>query len=433
MSPAIPLTGPPAGRVSSETLRRICLEEGADDVGFVEVDRPALAEERPGIERLFPRARTLIALTGRMNRHALRTTARNAANQEFHHTINDLTATARRILRRLEAMGIQGLAPTAGFPMDMDRLGDGRLWDISHKRVAEQAGLGRMGLHRNVIHPRLGNHILLETLLIDAEVDATGRPLEGTPCLTCNLCVSACPVGAIHKDGSFDFSACMTHNYREFFGGFQDWVETVTDSASAAGYRARVRDSETASVWQSLSFGANYKAAYCMAVCPAGGDILPEYHRDRKEYVRRVVRPLIEHPEPVYVQPGTPAEAAARKRVHKELRFVHNRLRPATVEGFLGGLPIAFNPRAARGYDFTLSFRFTGHTRREATVRIRNGTLEVREGASLKANLEITVDAETWIRIVNRQASPLWAVLTGRLQLRGNPIYLLKFQRAVPV
>jgi len=32
-------------------LRQVCLDAGADDVGFVEIDRPALAEERPHIQR----------------------------------------------------------------------------------------------------------------------------------------------------------------------------------------------------------------------------------------------------------------------------------------------------------------------------------------------------------------------------------------------
>jgi formate hydrogenlyase subunit 6/NADH:ubiquinone oxidoreductase subunit I len=38
------------------------------------------------------------------------------------------------------------------------------------------------------------------------------------------LCVAACPVGAIKKDGEFDFVARSVHNYREFMGGFTDWA-----------------------------------------------------------------------------------------------------------------------------------------------------------------------------------------------------------------
>ena len=52
-----------------------------------------------------------------------------------------------------------------------------------------------------------------------------------------------------------------------------DWVEEVADSKDARDYRRRVEDSETASMWQSLGFGPQYKAAYCMAACPAGDSV----------------------------------------------------------------------------------------------------------------------------------------------------------------
>ena len=45
-------------------------------------------------------------------------------------------------------------------------------------------------------------------------------------------------------------------------GGFIDWVEQVADSKNARDYRSRVSDAESASMWQSLSYGANYKSAY---------------------------------------------------------------------------------------------------------------------------------------------------------------------------
>lgn len=49
-------------------LRELCRELGADDVGFVEIDCPALAEERGHILEVFPKARTLVSLVVRMNR-----------------------------------------------------------------------------------------------------------------------------------------------------------------------------------------------------------------------------------------------------------------------------------------------------------------------------------------------------------------------------
>ena len=38
---------------SAADLRKICLEVGADDVGFVNIDREALQKEREGILRVY--------------------------------------------------------------------------------------------------------------------------------------------------------------------------------------------------------------------------------------------------------------------------------------------------------------------------------------------------------------------------------------------
>src|SRR5438046_8244714 len=102
-----------------------------------------------------------------------------------------------------------------------------------------------MGIHRNVIHPKFGNFILLGTVLVDAEVSVYSSPIVYNPCLECKLCVAACPTGAISPDGQFNFSACYTHNYREFMGGFSDWVEKIADSKSAHDYTAVVKGEKT--------------------------------------------------------------------------------------------------------------------------------------------------------------------------------------------
>src|SRR5499427_4661270 len=135
--------------LNADWLRRLCLEAGADDVGFVEIDRPELADQRDDILSFFPRTKTLISIVCRMNREPIRSTARSVANLEFHHTGEHANEAARRIVAKLEGMGIRALNPAMGFPMEMDRIGN-KPWVVSHKPVAVAAGLGRMGIHRNV-------------------------------------------------------------------------------------------------------------------------------------------------------------------------------------------------------------------------------------------------------------------------------------------
>src|SRR5438094_164334 len=111
-------------------LRQLCLDAGADDVGFVEVDRPALAGEHPHIQRAFPRTRSLISFVLRMNRDNVRSPARSVANSEFHHTGDEVNDVARRITAALERTGIRALNTPMGFPMEADRWITERIWIV---------------------------------------------------------------------------------------------------------------------------------------------------------------------------------------------------------------------------------------------------------------------------------------------------------------
>jgi ferredoxin len=188
--------------VDASWLRSVCLEAGADDVGFVEVNRPEVAGQKADIDLLVPGAKTLISIVKRMNRDNVRPPTRSVANLEFHHSTHDVNHIARKIVAVLAQKQIRAVN------------------------------------------------------LIDVDVTEYNKPLDYNPCLECKLCVAACPTGAISSDGHFNFSACYTHNYREFMGGFIDWVHAIADSGSVKEYRKRVSAPESVSMWQSLSFGA---------------------------------------------------------------------------------------------------------------------------------------------------------------------------------
>jgi ferredoxin/putative sterol carrier protein len=414
-------------------LRQLCLDAGADDVGFVEVERPALMDERPHIQRAFPHTRSLISFVLRMNRDNVRSPARSIANSEFHHTGDEVNDVARRITAALEREGIRALNPPMGFPMEADRWMTGRIWTVAHKPIAVASGLGRMGIHRNVIHPRFGNFILLGTILVGAEVSAYSQELDYNPCLECKLCVAACPVGAIGADGAFNFSACYTHNYREFMGGFSDWVETVAGSRNGLDYRRRVKDSETVSMWQSLAFGANYKAAYCIAVCPAGEDVIGPYLASKKDFADDVMRPFQAKREPVYVVRGSDADVHVQKRFpHKTVRHVRNSLRPRSIASLLFGMPLSFQRHAAGKLAATFHFVFTGNEPAQATVTIRDGKIAVANSLVGTPNIKVIADSETWLGFLAGERNLLWALLTRRIRLQGNPRWLLAFKRCFP-
>jgi NAD-dependent dihydropyrimidine dehydrogenase PreA subunit len=417
-----------------EWLRQVCLEAGADDAGLVEIDRPEIADQKTDIFRLLPKAKTLMSFVVRMNRENIRTPFRSIANLEFHHTTDETNEVARKIVAVLERIGVRALNGGAvGFPMEADRWGS-KMWIISHKPVAVAAGLGRMGIHRNVIHPKFGNFILLGTVVTDAEVSEYSQPIDYNPCLECKLCVAACPTGAIGSDGSFNFSACYTHNYREFMGGFNDWVEKIADSTSALDYRKKVSGAETVSMWQSLSFGANYKAAYCLSVCPAGEDVIGPFLTDRKEFLKDVVKPLQDKSETVYVVPGSDAEGfVARHFPHKKAKQVSNGLAgQGTIRAFLRGLNLVFQRGKSEGLNAIYHFTFTGQEEVKATVVIRDKELEVSDGHNGTPDFQVTADSNTWLRFLRKEANLVWALVTRKIRIHGSPRLLLAFARCFP-
>ena len=90
--------------LDSTWLRQVCLEAGADDVGFVEAGRPEIADQQSDILAVFPSTKTLVSFVLRMNRENIRTPARSIANVEFHHTTDEVNEIARKIVASLEGI-----------------------------------------------------------------------------------------------------------------------------------------------------------------------------------------------------------------------------------------------------------------------------------------------------------------------------------------
>lgn len=423
----------PETTLDGDWLRQLALDCGAHDAGLVEIARPALDSQRGEIFRNYPWTKSLLSFVVRMAREPVRGAPRSVANLEFHRAGEEVNEVGAAIVAKLEARGLQAVNPSMGFPMEMDQAGGGALWVVSHKPIAVEAGLGHMGIHRNLIHPKFGNFVLLGTVLMGHEASDYDRPLDYNPCLECKLCVAACPVGAIGPDGSFNFSSCFTHNYREFLGGFSDWVEQIADARNAKDYRRRVSDSETSSMWQSLSHGANYKSAYCMAVCPAGEDVLGPYLQDRQRHLREVVKPLQERGEPVYVVPGSDAEAVARRKFkNKTVKLVGNGLRPRSIAGLLSFMPYTFQPNQSRGLEAIFHFTFTGAENRAVTIQIQNRTLQIKEGLFGTPGVHVTADTKTWLGFLAKESNLIAALIRRKIRLQGNPKLLHAFGKCFP-
>lgn len=205
-------------------------------------------------------------------------------------------------------------------------------------------------------------------------------------------------------------------------GGFTDFTEQIADSGSRNELRSKVNDSESASMWQILSFGANYKAAYCLAVCPAGEDVIAAWLENRKEFMDETLRPLQDKVETIYAVAGSDAAEYVVKRFpHKKLRPVRGNVHVRTIDSFLKLMFLQFQPGQSKGLDAVYHFTFTESEQRKATVTIRDQKLQVEDGHNGKANLGINnrrvfIHAPQLFRRI-----PLFAV--GRGQRRADRLH----------
>ncbi|MDF0518663.1 4Fe-4S binding protein [Bradyrhizobium yuanmingense] len=297
-----------------------------------------------------------------------------------------------------------------------------------------EAGLGRMGIHRSIIHPKFGSFMVLGTILLGREVDAYDQPIDYNPCLECKLCVAACPVGAIKPDGAFDFLSCQTHNYHDFLGNFAQWVETVADSKDAKDYRSRVPRTETLNIWQSLSFKPGYKAAYCIAACPAGEDVIGPFLENREAHFAEVVKPLIDKDEFVYVIRDTDAEDTVTRRFpHKKIQYVTSGRHSVNIQGYLFSLSLGFQRGRAKGLDLVTHLSFTGTTTLDATVVIKDRKLEVvPDHHAGEAGLKVAADSNAWLSVVNRDLDMAEAIGSKLVSVSDEKMFAA-FMRCFPM
>jgi ferredoxin len=429
---SIPMSAAPE-IIDSDMLKKLALDAGADDVGLVSLDDQSLDDWRQDILTAFPKCRSLLAIVCRLHRNNLLCTNRAVSDTEYIQTFERVNEVSRKIAAALENEGIGSLYPASGFPMDISKW-PGKMWFVPHKTVAQAAGLGIIGFNRLVLHPKFGSFIVLGTVLLDRKINAYDKPLDYNPCINCKLCASVCPVGAIGPDGYFNFANCMTHNYRDRMGGFQNWVENIVTSNSIRTYRKKVSDKETVSMWQSLSYGMCNKSSYCMAVCPAGDEIIGSFLDDRKNYITEVVKPFQEKEETIFVMPGTDAESyVKRKFPHKSPKKVGNGLRPDTVENFLGSMSLIFQRGKAEGLDAVYHFCFTGDEECKSTITIRDNSLTVQPGLKGNPDIRIDADSKTWLDFLAGEKNMLAALLQRRIKIKGSPRLMQSFAKCFPV
>ena len=121
--------------------------------------------------------------------------ARYAWGRDYHELFGE----------RLEALRqrLTALAPDHTFRWYVDT------GPVMEKAWAQQAGIGWIGKHSNLVSARHGSWLLLGEILttLDLDPDEPAADL----CGTCTLCLRACPTGAIAEPYVVDAARCISY------------------------------------------------------------------------------------------------------------------------------------------------------------------------------------------------------------------------------
>lgn len=80
---------------------------------------------------------------------------------------------------------------------------------LVEREVAKRAGIGYTGRNCSIINPRFGSFIFLGEILTDIRIEPD-KPLEEN-CGDCNLCLKACPTGALCSPYTVNAKQCISY------------------------------------------------------------------------------------------------------------------------------------------------------------------------------------------------------------------------------
>jgi putative sterol carrier protein len=83
-------------------------------------------------------------------------------------------------------------------------------------------------------------------------------------------------------------------------------------------------------------------------------------------------------------------------------------------------MPGAFIPEKAAGLDAVIQFKFTGAEPGEWNAVIKDGKVEVQQGAHPTPRMTLTADSGDYVRIFTGELDGMKAFMEGKLKLAGD-------------
>ncbi|MHB1126318.1 MAG: 4Fe-4S binding protein [Bacillota bacterium] len=249
-----------------EKIKEFVLGLGVDDVGF-----SALADYQsprsPKLESIFPGIKSIIVLV-----HKELSTCESENMMIAMNGRLDLMEFSRasnyKIARYTEKeFSAKTMTIPVSYPMTMSYETMGSVGEVSLRHAAVAAGLGTLGRHNLVIHPKFGTRVVFTAILTDLEISSDPQVDEST-CDQCGECVSSCPMGALDEEGKTNVNKCLRNSQPYGLGSqIKFWTKFVDSTPEEQ--KAAIKDIEFWRLYQAGFIGFQYFCFNCYKSCPA--------------------------------------------------------------------------------------------------------------------------------------------------------------------
>jgi epoxyqueuosine reductase len=78
------------------------------------------------------------------------------------------------------------------------------------RELAKKAGIGYYGKNSSIINDKYGSFIFIGYILTDLDINTSNEEIPNK-CGDCNLCIKACPTGALEGDHKFNPKKCISY------------------------------------------------------------------------------------------------------------------------------------------------------------------------------------------------------------------------------
>lgn len=249
-----------------EEIRQYALNLGIDDIGFARAEN-YISPKSYELGRFMPSVKSIVVMIHKELSGCESPSSTIAMNGRL-----DLNSFQRSCCYRLarfieDRFGGKVASMPYSSPMELpqERLG---LADFSQRHAALAAGLGTLGRHNLLLHPRFGTRVAITSLLTNLDIPADAMIKENL-CINCDLCVKNCPAHALDEAGKTDVPKCVANS--QPYGMRTNIVFWKKFAASSPEEQKEMIGSEEfRRIGQAHSIGMQYYCFNCMQVCPVG-------------------------------------------------------------------------------------------------------------------------------------------------------------------